>query len=84
MPTTNDISKTATCTSCQVKENKSNYWTAVLFFRHQNGSFIRVPQAPNLNTGKPNGGMTVYYVQTSSNVTAFPRVRPLPSPFDRR
>ncbi|KAJ3509635.1 hypothetical protein NMY22_g16229 [Coprinellus aureogranulatus] len=72
MPTTNDISKIATCTSCQVKENKSNYWTAVLFFKHRNGSFIRVPQAPNLNTGKPNGGMTVYYVQTSSNVTAFP------------
>jgi len=38
----NDQSKVATCTSCQFKENKSNYWTAVLFFKHPNGSFIRV------------------------------------------
>ncbi|TEB27281.1 hypothetical protein FA13DRAFT_1667136 [Coprinellus micaceus] len=79
MPITNDISKIATCTSCQVRENKSNYWTAVLFFKHQNGSFIRVPQAPNLNTGKPNGGMTVYYVQTSSKgfrmITGNPMLR---------
>ena len=42
----NDISKIATCTSCQVKENKSNYWTAVLFFRHTNGSYIRVCLLP--------------------------------------
>ncbi|RXW18155.1 hypothetical protein EST38_g7702 [Candolleomyces aberdarensis] len=68
----NDISKIATCTSCQVKENKSNYWTAVLFFKHTNGSYIRVPQLPNLNTGSPNGGMTVYYIQTETKITAFP------------
>lgn len=37
-----DISKTATCTSCRFKEDKSNYWTAVLYFKHTNGSFIRV------------------------------------------
>lgn len=37
-----DIAKTATCTSCRFKEDKSNYWTAVLYFKHTNGSFIRV------------------------------------------
>lgn len=42
MDSKNDISKIATCTTCQFKENKSNYWTAVLFFKHPNGSYIRV------------------------------------------
>ncbi|KAJ3512312.1 hypothetical protein NMY22_g15371 [Coprinellus aureogranulatus] len=68
----NDISKIATCTTCQFKENKSNYWTAVLFFKHPNGSYIRVPQVPNIGTGSPNGGMTVYYVQNGAKITAPP------------
>ncbi|KAH6905557.1 hypothetical protein BKA70DRAFT_1372972 [Coprinopsis sp. MPI-PUGE-AT-0042] len=66
MDPTHDISKIATCTTCQFKENKSNYWTA-------NGSFTRVPQMPNFGTGTPNGGMTVYYVQNEPKITAFPR-----------
>lgn len=37
-----DIAKTSTCTSCRFKEDKSNYWTAVMYFKHPNGSFIRV------------------------------------------
>ena len=37
-----DISKTATCTTCRFKEDKSNYWTAVMYFKHANGSFLRV------------------------------------------
>lgn len=61
-----DIAKTSTCTTCRFKEDKSNYWTAVLFFKHSNGSYIRVPQIANGGTGKSNGGMTVYYVQPSS------------------
>ncbi|RXW20562.1 hypothetical protein EST38_g5294 [Candolleomyces aberdarensis] len=36
-----DIAKTSTCTSCRFKEDKSNYWTAVLYFKHTNGSYIR-------------------------------------------
>ncbi|KAF5340253.1 hypothetical protein D9611_007777 [Ephemerocybe angulata] len=63
-----DIAKTSTCTTCRFKEDKSNYWTAVLFFKHSNGSYIRVPQIANGGTGKSNGGMTVYYVQPSSGV----------------
>ena len=30
------------CTSVPIAEDKSNYWTAVLYFRHRNGSYIRV------------------------------------------
>ncbi|EAU81631.2 hypothetical protein CC1G_02647 [Coprinopsis cinerea okayama7 len=78
MDPNNDLPKLATCTSCQVVENKSNYWTAVLFFKHTNGSFIRVPQKPNINMGQPNGGMTVYYVQNGGGkITAFPKFIPI-------
>ncbi|KAG2024136.1 hypothetical protein CC2G_001718 [Coprinopsis cinerea AmutBmut pab1-1] len=58
-----DLGKLATCTTCRFKEDKSNYWTAVLYFKHPNGSYIRVPQMANHYTGAPNGGMTVYYFQ---------------------
>lgn len=37
-----DIPSIASCTTCKFKEDKSNYWTAVLYFKHTNGSFIRV------------------------------------------
>lgn len=74
-----DIGAAATCTTCRVVEDKSNYWTAVLFFKHPNGTFIRVPQMANHNTGSPgivSGGMTIYYFQPSPptkdlNVVAF-------------
>ena len=74
-----DLPKASTCTSCKFKENRSNYWTAVMFFKHPNGSFIRVPQIENHVTGLPNGGMTVYYIQppTDEKVTAFPKVSSL-------
>lgn len=40
---------------------ESNYWTAVLFFRHENGTYKKVPIMVNaaLPAGT-NGGMTVY------------------------
>lgn len=72
----------ATCTTCTFSEDFSNYWTAVMFFKHPtNGSYKRVPIMQN--TALPNGingGMTVYYTQKdfSSNgnqkITAFPVV----------
>ncbi|KAJ3544723.1 hypothetical protein NMY22_g2671 [Coprinellus aureogranulatus] len=76
-PAKGDISQLATCTTCRFKEDKSNYWTAVLYFKHRNGSFIRVPQIPNEGTGAPNGGMTVYYIRPrppakNLNFTIFP------------
>ncbi|KAF9522009.1 hypothetical protein CPB83DRAFT_151407 [Crepidotus variabilis] len=68
-----DLPALSTCTTCKFKEDFSNYWTAVLFFKHPNGSFIRVPQMANQAVGSPNGGMTVYYIQPQSGekVTAF-------------
>ncbi|KAJ3510660.1 hypothetical protein NMY22_g15911 [Coprinellus aureogranulatus] len=70
-----DYAKKATCTTCKFKEDASNYWTAVLYFKNPNGSYIRVPQMANQFTGSPNGGMTVYYIQPSNNqrVTSFPK-----------
>lgn len=70
-----DLPALSTCTTCKFKEDASNYWTAVLYFKHQNGSYIRVPQFANQATGNPNGGMTVYYLTPSNNqpVKQFPK-----------
>ncbi|TEB24317.1 hypothetical protein FA13DRAFT_1714785 [Coprinellus micaceus] len=70
-----DLPNLATCTTCRFKEDLSNYWTAVMYFKHTNGSFLRVPQIPNHYIGGPNGGMTIYYLQppgVDAKVTAFP------------
>ncbi|KAK3487885.1 uncharacterized protein B0T23DRAFT_323285 [Neurospora hispaniola] len=56
----------------------SNYWTAVLFFKHTNGTYKRVPIMQNsaLPNGI-NGGMTIYYTQQdffsngNQKITAF-------------
>ncbi len=65
---TGDIGEQGTCTTCTYTEDFSNYWTAVLYFRAQNGSYKRVPQYANAQLGTDgkdapdiNGGMTVYY-----------------------
>lgn len=64
--------------------NISNYWTAAMFFKHENGSYKRVPIMQN--TALPNGingGMTIYYTQQDFNgngnqkITAFPKVSSL-------
>ncbi|EAU86359.2 hypothetical protein CC1G_05353 [Coprinopsis cinerea okayama7 len=69
----NDLPALSTCTTCRFKEDFSNYWTAIMYFKHSNGSFIRVPQIPNHYTGAPDGGMTIYYIQPpgGEKVTAF-------------
>ncbi|RSL39253.1 hypothetical protein CEP53_014198 [Fusarium sp. AF-6] len=53
------------CSSCEVQDDKSAYWTPQLFFQHSNGSFQLVP----------NGGTVVYYLgrgENRSNIEAFP------------
>ncbi|KAF2476613.1 uncharacterized protein BDR25DRAFT_252744 [Lindgomyces ingoldianus] len=68
-----DMAAASTCTSCTFKEDTSNYWTAVMFFHHKNGSYHRVRQVGN---GGPQGklvnkgGLDVYYIP-SGKVTAF-------------
>lgn len=74
-PDNHDLAASS-CTSCSFKEDKSNYWTAVMFFQHKNGSYKRVPQVGN---GGPQGklvnkgGLDVYYIP-SGKVTAFKKV----------
>lgn len=77
-----DMPGESTCTSCQFIEDFSNYWTAILYFRAQNGSYKRVPQLGNNQFTTANGGLTVYYMQDAiydnaqkSHVTAFQPVR---------
>jgi hypothetical protein len=66
-----DIPSTATCTTCTPLDDFSNYWTAVLFFRAQNGTFKRVNTVGDgLGFNASNGGQTVYYL-TNGSVTAF-------------
>jgi hypothetical protein len=40
MDPANDISQTSTCTSCSFTQDKSNYWTAVMFFKAKNGTYM--------------------------------------------
>lgn len=42
MDPNNNLNTLATCTTCTYKEDTSNYWTAVLYFKHPNGTFKRV------------------------------------------
>ncbi|KAF9270754.1 hypothetical protein L218DRAFT_849364 [Marasmius fiardii PR-910] len=72
MPSGMDLQQ-STCSTCAVKENKSNYWSPNLYFQSpKNGTFKRVAQKPGGFTGNPNGGMVVYYIQVGQ-VTAFPK-----------
>ncbi|KAL2200852.1 hypothetical protein P885DRAFT_25702 [Corynascus similis CBS 632.67] len=62
-----DVGERATCTTCQMSEDFSNYWTAQLYFKHPNGSYHRVPVIPvqPLLGGSEGAkaGLTVYYTQ---------------------
>jgi hypothetical protein len=40
------------CSSCEVQDDKSAYWTPQLYYAHNNGTFEEVP----------NYGMTVYFL----------------------
>lgn len=74
-----DIGEQGTCTSCVFSEDFSNYWTAVLFFKHQNGTYKRVPIMANdaLPAGI-NGGMTIYYTQQDFNSNGKQFIRTFP------
>ncbi|KAF2447246.1 hypothetical protein P171DRAFT_483295 [Karstenula rhodostoma CBS 690.94] len=73
-----DVSGLATCTTCGPADDRSNYWTANVYFKAKNGTFKRVPQVPNrflFNdkfTTQTDGGVTVYYIAPKKGVvTAF-------------
>jgi len=46
-----DIGNQGSCTTCAYTEDFSNYWTAAMYFRHENGSYKKVPQYPNAQLG---------------------------------
>ena len=77
-----DLPALSTCTSCSYAQDKSNYWTAALYFQHNNGSFHR---ARGVGNGGPqgslnqHGGITMYYIP-SGQTTAFAPVRTLQHP----
>lgn len=54
MDPSKDPAQLSTCTSCSFVQDKSNYWTASMFFKAKNGSYIRVPQVRS--TGNPSEG----------------------------
>jgi hypothetical protein len=65
---TGDVSERATCTTCQMAEDFSNYWVAHMFFKDpKNGTYHRVmpkPVQPLLGgSNGAQGGLTVYYTQ---------------------
>ncbi|KXT04874.1 hypothetical protein AC578_3437 [Pseudocercospora eumusae] len=51
------------CTSCEVTQDKSAYWTPPLYFQHENGTVEMVPNV---------GGMLAYYLFYLDNVEPFP------------
>ncbi|PVH76055.1 hypothetical protein DL98DRAFT_657755 [Cadophora sp. DSE1049] len=82
-----DVSQLANCTTCSFSEDLSNYWTANMYFRAQNGSYKRVPQIPNRFLDGSVGGMTIYYTSPydGAKVTAFkPGFRMLAGYADQR
>ncbi|KAI1084815.1 WSC-domain-containing protein [Whalleya microplaca] len=56
------------CTSCEIQDDKSAYWTPQLYYQYANGSFVDVP----------NGGTVVYYLGRGDNRT---NVEPFPPGF---
>lgn len=80
---TGDIGEKGTCTTCAFSEDFSNYWTAVLYFKHQNGTYKRVPIYPNAMLGDGTrdavqGGMTIYYTQKDFNGNGNQKIRAFP------
>ncbi|KAH6855894.1 hypothetical protein B0I37DRAFT_389331 [Chaetomium sp. MPI-CAGE-AT-0009] len=63
MDPSRDLPAESSCTTCQFADDFSNYWTAVLYFRAQNGSYKRVPQLGNNQFETARGGLTIYYMQ---------------------
>lgn len=79
---TGDIGEQGKCTTCTFSEDFSNYWTAVMFFKHANGTYKRVPIMQN--TALPNGingGMTIYYTQKDFNSNGNVKIRAFPPGF---
>ncbi|KAF2427828.1 WSC-domain-containing protein [Tothia fuscella] len=58
--TYNDARSSA-CTTCNIKQDLSNYWTPKLYYQAQNGTLISVPIDGDDSVGNM-GGMAIYYL----------------------
>ncbi|KAF2805077.1 WSC-domain-containing protein [Mytilinidion resinicola] len=63
--------RSSDCSSCEIKEDLSNYWTPQLYVHAKNGFFLPVPIV-NYGSDNTSGGMAVYYLQRHENSQAFP------------
>ncbi|KAK4895020.1 hypothetical protein LTR27_006887 [Elasticomyces elasticus] len=55
---TYDTMTNSSCTSCELRSDKSAYWTPLMYYWYPNGSFFEVP----------HGGSVVYYLGRGPNV----------------
>lgn len=58
-----DLTAAGSCTSCEVTQDHSAYWTPALYFMYDNSTTVMVQQV---------GGMLAYYLPYLPNITAFP------------
>ncbi|TKA70234.1 hypothetical protein B0A55_06883 [Friedmanniomyces simplex] len=56
----------SSCTSCELRADKSAYWTPLLYYNYPNGSFFEVP----------HGGSVVYYLARGPNETGIQPFQP--------
>ena len=59
-----DLQAKDSCTSCEVTQDHSAYWTPTMHFMYNNGTTVMVPNV---------GGMLAYYLYYLDNVQAFPK-----------
>jgi hypothetical protein len=60
------MARNSTCSSCNIVEDMSNYWTPKMYFKAKNGSFIEVHISGDQPWGF-KGGMAIYYKYDSSH-----------------
>jgi hypothetical protein len=58
---TYEDARSSSCTTCNIKQDLSNYWTPKLYYQAQNGSLASVPIDGDDSQGN-QGGMAIYYL----------------------
>ncbi|KAF2108326.1 hypothetical protein BDV96DRAFT_652894 [Lophiotrema nucula] len=62
--------RSSKCSTCNIKQDLSNYWNPKLYFKAQNGSFLSVPIIGD--QGGDLGGMAIYYLFRGDKLRPFP------------
>jgi len=53
--------RSSSCSSCPIKQDKSNYWTPKLYYQAADGTFESVPTVGD-GDADTSGGMRIYYL----------------------